>query len=428
MARVNPTRVVSDLGGASRAVVDAVAGITDVVENLHRNIAGLSPIIGTVPTTRTRGITGFVYRSIRDVTQTVGIGIDAILAQLPPLLSATGSTPRRDAAVAALNGVFGDYLDVSNNPLAIEMQLRVDGRAVRPSTSALAETFPNASEKLTVLVHGLCLNDLQWKRDGHNHGETLTRELGHSCVYLHYNTGRRIVLNGREFADTLESLIEAWPVPIRELAIVGHSMGGLVARSACHYAVEARHRWPRKLTKLICIGTPHHGARLERAGSWIDMLLGVSPYSAPFARLGRARSAGIKDLRHGEIHDRNSARGEGATRSPTTRRDAASAVRSIKCYVIAGTTTAAPSKPGKKLAGDGLVSVASALGQHDDPTSSLHIPPSRQFIAHGTNHLDLLSSRDVSDRLCSWLSQRATRKPRLLDELSGELKPRADTR
>ena len=423
MPNVKPTNAVSDLRGASRAVIDAVEGITDVVENLHRNIAGLSPVVGLVPPGRARGITGFVYRSVRGVTQTVGVGIDAILAQLPPLLSATGSTPRRDAAVAALNGVFGDYLDESNNPLATRMQVRVGGRAVTLSKSALAESFPDASEKLTVLVHGLCMNDLQWKRDGHDHGETLARELGHSCVYLHYNTGRRILLNGREFAVTLETLIDAWPVPVKELAIIGHSMGGLVARSACQYAAEARHRWPRKLTKLICIGTPHHGARLERAGSWIDMLLGVSPYSAPFARLGLARSAGIKDLRHGDIGYERRAPKSDATRSTPKRRDAASPAGSgARCYVIAGTTSAEPATPSKRIVGDRLVSVASALGQHDDPTLSLRIPASRQFIAYSTNHLDLLSSREVCDQLCSWLAQPATRKPRLPDELSGVLK------
>ena len=431
MATVKPTRAVSDLRGASRAVVDAVAGITGVVENMHRNIAGLSPVIGKVPVARTRGITGFVYRSIRGVTQTVGVGIDAILAKLPPLLRATGSTPRRDAAVAALNGVFGDYLDESGNPLAITMQLRVNGSAVAAHTSALIEAFPNPSNKLTVLVHGLCMNDLQWKRKGHDHGAVLTRELGHSCVYLHYNSGRRVALNGREFAATLELLIAAWPVPVKELAIVGHSMGGLVARSACRYAAEAKHRWPRKLTSLVCIGTPHRGARLERAGSWVDMLLSVSPYSAPFARLGLARSAGIKDLRLGAIDDESPARGS-VTRSARKGRGAATTDGSSKCYVIAGSTSAAPSTTRKQPRGDGLVSVASALGQTDDPTSSLGIPPSRQFIAYRTNHLDLLSSREVCDQLCAWLAnpiaQRATRKPRLLDELSGESKPRADTR
>lgn len=105
--------------------------------------------------------------------------------------------------------------------------------------------------------------------------------------------------------DLLEALLHAWPVPLSELVIIGHSMGGLVARSACHFGAVAHHDWLRRLDKLVFLGTSHHGAPLERGGNSVDMLLGISRYTAPFARLGKVRSAGITDPRHGNLVDRD---------------------------------------------------------------------------------------------------------------------------
>jgi len=101
----------------------------------------------------------------------------------------------------------------------------------------------------------------------------------------------------------MQMLLDAWPTPIERLAIVGHSMGGLVARSACHYATQAGHTLPGRLDDLVLLGTPHIGAPPERAGAWVDFLMEISPYSAPLARLGKVRSALIKDLRHGYVRD-----------------------------------------------------------------------------------------------------------------------------
>src|SRR4030095_10668393 len=136
-----------------------------------------------------------------------------------------------------------------------------------------------------------------------NQPSVLARELGFTPLYLHYNSGRHISTNGREFADLMEALVGQWPVPVEELVIMGHSMGGLVTRSACYYSALAGHDWLRRLRKLVFLGTPHHGAPLERGGNWIEILLGVSPSNAPFARLEKIRSAGITDLRYGNLLD-----------------------------------------------------------------------------------------------------------------------------
>ena len=129
-----------------------------------------------------------------------------------------------------------------------------------------------------------------------------SEELGCTPLYLRYNTGRHISTNGQEFAQLLEQLCEAWPVPVESLSLIGHSMGGLVIRSASWYAQQAQSTWLQHLQRVVCLGTPHHGSPVERAGHALDRAMQRIPYTEPLA-LGRRRSAGIKDLRHGDLLD-----------------------------------------------------------------------------------------------------------------------------
>jgi pimeloyl-ACP methyl ester carboxylesterase len=382
-------------------VIDAVAGVTGIVESMHRNISGLAPIVGPPRNGGTKGITGLVYRSVRGVSRMVGFGLDAALAQLAPLLKSRGTSPRREAVLAALNGVLGDYLVASNNPLAISMRLRKDGRRLPMDRQTLGEDF-RPGTKLVVLVHGLCMNDLQWHRKGQDHGASLARDLGYTPLYLHYNSGLHISTNGREFADILEQMVREWPVPLRELVVIGHSMGGLVSRSACHYATLAGHAWPRRLKKLVFLGTPHHGAPLERAGNWVDILAGISPYTAPFARLGKIRSAGVKDLRYGNVVDEDWENvGTDHAHDPRKR---VPLPRGVQCFAIAATKQLQSGRANTRLRGDGLVPVKSALGRHANAARTLEIPASRRCICYGLSHLDLLGSREVYDRIHRWLT------------------------
>ncbi|MFL6292660.1 MAG: esterase/lipase family protein, partial [Thermoanaerobaculia bacterium] len=280
----------ADLRGLNRLVIDATAGVTDVVEAMHHTIA--RPGVGAPSRGRTRGIPGLVYRSIRGITRLVGGGIDAALAPFTPL-GAGRSSRQREAVLAAVNGVLGDHLVATGNPLAIPMELRRDGRPL----------VPTPGSRLLVLAHGLCMNDLQWNRKGHDHGAALARDLGFTPVYLHYNSGLHVSTNGRAFAGLLEDLVRQWPEPVEELVILAHSMGGLVARSACHYGSAAGHEWLGRLKKVVFLGTPHHGSALERGGNRVDSALGISRYTAPLGRLGKIRSAGITDLRHGNLLD-----------------------------------------------------------------------------------------------------------------------------
>lgn len=394
----------SDLRGVSKLVVAAVAGVTDIVEDMHRNIARLSPIVGRSAAGPAPGISGLVYKSVRGVTRAVGFGLDAALAQIAPLFGNVPPSPRRETALAVLNGVLGDRLAAAGNPLAITMCLRKDGQPLVLERRALAAAFAPAGGRLLVLVHGLCMNDLGWKREGHDHGAALARDLGYTALYLHYNSGRHISENGQEFAHLIERLCREWPVPVKELVIVSHSMGGLVARSACHYALLAGYGWLPRLNKLVFLATPHHGAPLERAGSWVDLLVGISPYTAPFSRLGGIRSAGVKDLRYGNLLDEDwkgrEHGGDARTYVPLPG--------GVQCFAVAASRGEKPAGPGTRLRGDGLVPVRSALGLHRNAALALSIPASRQRVFHEMNHFDLLGRREVCERMALWLSRRGT--------------------
>jgi pimeloyl-ACP methyl ester carboxylesterase len=207
-------------------------------------------------------------------------------------------------------------------------------------------------------------------------------------------------------AEQLETLVRLWPVPLTELVLIGHSMGGLVARSACHYGALARHEWPRRVDKLVFLGTPHHGAPLERGGNWVDALLGVSKYSAPLARIGKIRSAGITDLRFGNLVDEDWQRSDRFARSGD-RRVAVPLPQGVACYAIAATMAKKAGDLPGRLLGDGIVPLASALGRHANPRLVLQFDASRQWVAHGTSHLDLLSRTEVYAQIKRWLATSA---------------------
>jgi len=391
-----------DLRGLNRLTIAGIAGVVDLVEAMHHNIASVPGLIARPKRDRTTGITGLVYRSIRGAIGLVGHALDGLLAGLGPWLGEGSTWPGREALLAALNGVLGDYLAASNNPLAITLGFRRGGHPLPAEREALAAAIPHAGGKLVVLLHGLCMNDLQWKRKRHDHGAALARDLAYTPVYLHYNSGLHVSVNGRAFARLLESLVQTWPVPLTELVLIGHSMGGLVAHSACHYGALARHQWLGRLDKLVFLGTPHQGAPLERGGNWVDLLLSASRYSAPLARLGKIRSAGITYLRFGSLVDEDWKKRNRFERG--RHRVAVLLPKGVACYAIAGSTGKEAGDLSDRLIGDGIVPLDSALGRHPNPKLALTFDASRQWVAYGTNHLDLLSQREVYARIKRWLA------------------------
>ncbi len=365
----------SDLRGAAAALVQATTGVTRVVENMHGAI-GAFPVITTL-----------IYAGVRSITGMVGAGVDAALAGLTPLLGESVPGPEREAVLAALNGVVGDHLEATGNPLAIPMSLRAP--------------LHHDGGTLLVLVHGSCMNDLQWARGGHDHGRALARDLGLTPAYVHYNSGRHISTNGKQLAGLLE--LEC--ARFRNVVVIGHSMGGLVARAAVVAAGDACHAWPRKLRSLVTIGAPHHGAPLERGGNSFETLLSATPWSAPLQAVGRVRSAGVTDLRHGNIVDADWQHGDRFAYGPD-RRTPTPLPDDVHCYAVAGTNSPAGTAEGR-LSSDNLVPVKSALGIHREDAFTLRLTDSR--IVYATNHLALLSSLEVYAAMRGWLGSRRRR-------------------
>ena len=397
----------SDVLCLGRLAADGAAGLTGLVENMHMSILdtpGLAPVAQGV----TGGATRLVYQGVWGAFRLSGEGLGAAAALLEPEPDDRPVSRGREIALAALNGVVGDYLAETGNPLALKMRFRRDGRPLALERRALADAFPEATGKLAVFVHGLRMSDLEWTRQNHDHGAALARDLGFTPVYLSYNSGLHVSVNGRAFADGLEALVAAWPVEIEDFVVIGHSLGGLVARSACRYAEEAGHAWRKKLDKLVFLGAPHHGAPLERIGNWVDVILGKTPYAAAFGKLGKIRSAGVTDLRYGNLLDEDWEGRDRFAREPDTRRPVP-LPKGVACYAIAATTAASPGALKDRLIGDGLVPVASALGRHEDPAMDLKFAPDRQWIACETGHLDLLSRRDVYERIAGWVAGEGSR-------------------
>jgi pimeloyl-ACP methyl ester carboxylesterase len=394
----------ADVRGYSRLAIDATLGLTRLVETMHHNIARTPGPLGKYTQEPTRGITGLVYRSIQGTTRLVGNGINLLLGQLLPLLEQepAASSAKREAVLAALNGVLGDHLAASGNPLAIPMQLRRNGQPLELTSAGLEAGIPAPTGKILLLAHGLCMNDLQWRRNGHDHGAALAAEGGYTPLYLHYNSGMHVSQNGHAFAGMLETLLQAWPVPVEQLVIAGHSMGGLLARSACHYGQLAGHGWLKHLRQLVFLGTPHHGAPLERGGNWVTVILEVSPYTAALARLAKIRSAGITDLRHGSILDDDWRHGDRFART-SLKKGTIALPQGVQCFAMGVTLSRQGSDPQKSLLGDGLVPLQSALGRQKDGTPDLDFPDSQQWAGYGMNHMDLLDDARVYEQLRKWL-------------------------
>jgi pimeloyl-ACP methyl ester carboxylesterase len=315
---------------------------------------------------------------------------------------ALSTTPRGSALIAAVTGLRGDSLEAEGSPLCQPMAVRVSGEPVALDPDALAEAFPDATPRIVVFLHGLMDTEFSWsfaKREPY--GARLGRELGCTPVYVRYNSGRHISENGRSLSDLMEELVEAWPVRADEVALVGHSMGGLLARSACCHAAEKGDEWVRLVRHSVSLGSPHMGAPLEQALHVLSAGLAALPETRPFANFLRRRSGGIRDLRQGSLADE-----DWRDRDPDALRAAACAEVPLlegatHCFVSA-TITRSERHPLGRLIGDTLVLVPSASGR----SRTRRIPFDEEFGMHvgGATHFALLNHPVVYDRLRDWLS------------------------
>jgi pimeloyl-ACP methyl ester carboxylesterase len=305
--------------------------------------------------------------------------------------------------LSILNGVMGDRLAEDASPFAIAMDIQSGSAKFCGPLLPVIEAAP----KLLLVIHGLCTNDLQQHAQHHGYatepGELLAARLGYFPLYLRYNSGLHVSQNGKDLSLQLEQLVERWPHAIEDLSVVAHSMGGLVMRSAIHQAQQQGMSWPAHLKNVVFLGTPHHGAPLERAGNWLDQVLEHAPYVKSFAALGQMRSAGITDLRYGNLLAQDWD-GHGRFELKSDKREIVPLPGSVSCYAVAATLAEKRSILSDRLLGDGLVPLRSALGQHDDAERTLLFPDSSQKTVYKTGHMELLHCSEVNDQLIAWLT------------------------
>lgn len=389
------------LQGTAQLGGDGLLGAIDTVEGMHlaivESVARFVPFGGLV----TRA-TAFTYARVRDVahvTRRTTDGALALLERNAPRGSAREEIGATQLAwLSALNGAIGDSLEASANPLAIDLCVCREGRELDPRSPELARAIDAADGTLILFVHGLGMNDLQWRdADGESFGTRLEAAgMGHA-LYLRYNSGRRISANGRDLSRLLQTLHEAQARALRRIVLVGHSMGGLVSRAACMHARRHRLNWAGALDQVICLGTPHLGAPLERFGDSLSTLLAGTPWTRSLATVAETRSAGVKDLREGWASDRD--RNDGATDDP----DLPFADR-VRWRFAAATLSTRSAGTRARWIGDGLVPVPSALGQHEDPQRSLHLRAGDRHVFTRLGHMDLLVDAEVHERIRDWVA------------------------
>jgi pimeloyl-ACP methyl ester carboxylesterase len=396
----------ADLHGLLRLAADATVSVTDIVEAMHAELAFPSVLTSPRPSGTRFGLPALAYSAVRSVAWVAGQGIDLAMPRLATLAGPPEPEPgpTRDALVSVLNGVVGDHLADTGNPLAIAMHLRRCGAPLTLRRESLSGRIDAPSGRVAVLIHGLCGHEAQWSRSETSYAAGLERDFGYAVLHLRYNSGLHVSSNGEALASLLEELVREWPVDLDELLLVGHSMGGLVARSAAHSACERGLEWKARLRRMAFLGSPHHGAPLERGGQWFEQLVASAPFASPLARLGRLRSAGITDLRHGSVAKED---WQGRDRFEPTgdRRRAVPLPDGVDCLAVAAT---AGSRPGdardRLLVGDGLVPVVSALGRHRDPDHDLGFSESRAVVVPRASHMALLGEPRVWETLSNWLS------------------------
>ncbi len=330
------------------------------------------------------GVSALVYSGIGAGLRAAGRGLRE--ADRRGLGRGIEDTARGRSVISAVNGLIGDRLAEEQSELAIELAVRRRGRDVPLDREALAAAFGSATPDVVVFLHGLGeseeLWDLRARETGGSYGERLAADTSWTPVYLRANTGLPIAENGVALASLLDALVARWPVDVRRIALVGHSMGGLIMRAACAVVSDSESRWNRLVSDVVTLGTPHLGAPLERGVAFGAKALGRLPESAPFGRILEYRSVGILDLRAGLAPDVQN-------------------LPHAKYHLVAATLAASPRHPLSETLGDLLVRYPSATGR---PRRGEEMFPGADVLHIRGGHFDLLNHPQVYDALKGWLA------------------------
>jgi pimeloyl-ACP methyl ester carboxylesterase len=396
-----------EAGALVRLGFEELRGFAESVGTMERDLAARA--FRFVPASRPvrfvhDKVAGGIVGGLGTAASAAGRGAESLVSRRPRSDRPLSAHPIGGFGLSVLNGLIGDRLEREDSPLQEPMSVRVGGLAVPPDADALARAFPDATPRLVVFVHGLMGNELGWRlgaRQGRqDYGSRLAVELGRTPVYVRYNSGRHISENGRSLADMLEAVVAAWPVPVEDVALVGHSMGGLVSRSAAYHGALDEAAWVAKVRHVISLGSPHMGAPLEQAAHLGSYAFGLLPETRMYSAFLRRRSSGIRDLRHGSLVDE-----DWRDRDPEALR--AAACKEIPllegathCFVSA-TVTRSPRHPVGRVIGDTLVLQQSASGR--SRTRKLGFEDEYGLHIGATNHIALLNHPAVYEKLREWL-------------------------
>jgi len=381
------TALVRDMhSGIAGRVFDSVGPASKPVQVIHDAIAAITyPVVD-----------GAVRGSLR------GAGALAAEAWSNDDDDTIQAHPAAGCAIAAVNGIYGDQLTKRRNGFALTMQIHRHRRPVALTADSIAKAFPAAAGRIVVFVHGWCLTELSWWRRPRTgaalpYGTRLRTDLGFTPVYLRYNTGLHISQNGQNLAELLNQLHTLWPTQVEQIVLVGHSMGGLVARSACHYGLQHEQPWTGDVRHVVCLGSPHLGADLEKGVNVASWALAQLPETRGLASFLNARSAGVKDLRFGALLDEDWRDADPDEFLQDRCHEVPFLPKAVYHFVA---TSAAPRAVGL-LVGDSLVRPRSAAGRgrsRQVPFESAH-----GLTLTGLHHFDLLNHPSIYDKLSEWL-------------------------
>lgn len=389
--------------GALQLTRDAFDQITARIHEFHRAISdkpfsGLEALpgigdAGAPVRVLHDGITDGVYGAVRLTGTAILDAATTILRQVERSFptAAAGPHRERDLLIGAVAGVVGDHAAVRRNPLMPRLGFYRDGRRVEPRAAALAQTYADATPRLAIFVHGLACTEHGWDfyrdpalPDTAPYSERLAAELGYTPVFVRYNTGLHISGNGRRLAREIARLVSAWPTPVDDIALIGHSMGGLVIRAAAAQAQDQGLPWARVVRKVVCLGSPHRGAPLEQAVDRLTGVLARFELSRPWGRVLEVRSVGIRDLKHGATSDAD-------WRSATARRwcepQPITRLPHAQYHFIGSSLGVSANDPLERFLGDGLVRLPSSL--------ATELADADSAVLFRLNHMRLLNHPEV---------------------------------
>mgnify|MGYP001816242619 CR=1 FL=1 len=381
-----------DLSAATALVAERLVA---PVEGMHSVISGRVFRYVGPPGAGVRAIhdtaVGGVYTAIRRTAGVLGAGAGALLARRLPETRPISTSRAGSGVQAALNALWGDDLAARGNALAVSLSVRVDDQPVPPDRRALAAAYPDASDHIVVLLHGLGQTERCFQSSPGDGivgvDDALRSETGMTPVLVRYNSGRAVVDTGADLAELIAVLSDNWPSADPRVSLLGYSMGGLVARSAYAAGIAAGHDWARRARDLITIGAPHHGSPIAGAVRLGSRALRIARTSRPLSDFLETASAGIKDMEDGAAVARA---WEKASAVPP--RDSAG----IRQHFVAAVVTGEPAHPFGVLVGDLVVRVSSASG-HTLAPDNVHVLGSRR-------HFDLLNDSNVVGQVAEWLT------------------------